>query len=41
MTEAASEGTLMWEPSEERRRESGMARYMDWLSDSNSGIHKY
>ncbi len=30
--DTVSEGTLMWEPSEERRRSSGMARYMQWLS---------
>lgn len=37
MTGTASEGTLLWEPSEGRRRGSEMARYMDWLS-SEKGL---
>ena len=38
MTEPVGEGTLLWEPSEVRRRDSGMARYMDWLS-GETGLH--
>ena len=30
--DTVSEGTLLWEPSEERKRSSGMSRYMQWLS---------
>lgn len=28
---AVAEGTLLWEPSEERKKSSGMYRYMQWL----------
>ena len=31
--EAAAEGTLLWEPSEERKRSSRIAHYMRWLSE--------
>jgi len=31
--EAAAEGTLLWEPSEERKRGSRIAQYMRWLSE--------
>lgn len=34
MTESISEGTLLWEPSEAQRRDSELARYMDWLTES-------
>ncbi|OUM90111.1 MAG: acetoacetate-CoA ligase [Bacillus thermozeamaize] len=28
-----SEGTLLWEPTEERKKSSGMFRYMQWLGE--------
>ena len=34
--DTVSEGTLLWEPSEQRRRNSGMVRYMQWLSTEKS-----
>jgi acetoacetyl-CoA synthetase len=28
-----SEGTLLWEPTEERKKSSGMYQYMQWLKE--------